>query len=106
MRKEIDPLLLRVVTQYFSGDVRVCELESAGTSLDVHVSRPTNEEWIIEAHSNHASDAVVISGRGSTRAEALSAVAASWIAQPTALGLRHFDWKAVGDVLRSVNAID
>ena len=106
MRKEIDPHLLRVVTQYFRGDVRVCELESGGAPLDVHVSRATSVEWVIEAHSNHTSDAVVISGRGSTRADALRAVATSWTAQATALDLRTFDWKAVGDILRSVNAVD
>ena len=106
MKPPIDPLRLRVVNQYFSGDVRVCELEGGGAPLDVHVSRPTDGEWVIEAHSNHASDAVVISGRGATRAEALGVVAASWDEQATALALRKFDWKAVGDVLRAVNAVD
>jgi hypothetical protein len=94
------------MTQYWNGEVRVCELENAGTLLDVHVSRPTNAEWLIEAHSNHTSEAIVISGRGSTSAEALGAVAASWGAQAAALQLRSFDWKVVGDVLRSVNLVD
>jgi hypothetical protein len=106
MRKEIDTKALRIMTQYWSGSVRVCELERAGDLLDVHVSQPTNDEWLVEAHSNHASDAVVVTGRGATRAAAFSALASAWTAQATNLGLREFDWKTIGDVLRSVSAID
>jgi hypothetical protein len=97
---------LRVVMQYWRGDVRVCEIECAGQTLDIHISRPASGDWIAEAHSDHSDQAVVIVGSGSSRSAALLDLAAGWSEKAPALGLHTFDWKAVADVLRRVNASD
>ena len=97
---------LRVVTQYWRGDVRVCEIECAGQTLDIHMSRPDSGDWVAEAHSDHSDKAVVIVGSGSSRSAALLDLAALWSEKAAALGLHAFDWKAVAEVLRRVNASD
>jgi len=97
---------VRVATQYWKGDVRVCEIECAGQILDIHISRPADGDWIAEAHSDHSEQAVVIVGSGSSRSAALLALAAGWSEKGPALGLHAFDWKAVAEVLRRVNASD
>lgn len=100
------PVGLRVATQYFKGDVRVCEIECAGQILDIHISQKTSGEWTAEAHSDHSDAAIVIVGSGSSRSAAMLALAAAWTEQAPMLGLHAFDWKAVADALRSVNASD
>jgi hypothetical protein len=97
---------LRVVTQYWRGEVRVCEIECAGHTLDIHMSRPTSGDWVAEAHSDHSDQAVVIVGSGSSRSAALLDLATGWSEKAPALGLHDFDWKAVAEVLRRVNASD
>jgi hypothetical protein len=47
----------------------------------------------------------VITGWGSTRAEALSEAIRSWTAEAPALGLPVFDWKIVTDALTAVRAV-
>jgi hypothetical protein len=87
----------------------VYEIECEGSAVDLHVSHggapddPT--DWLIEARSNHSADAVVISERGPTRADALRGVSRAWSEQALFLGLPHFDWDAVTRVLVAVRAI-
>ena len=107
--KESKPTGPRVITQYWKGQVRVCELESSGVTLDIHISRNQTSvaaEWLIEVRSNHTEQAVAVEGRGSTRAAALLAAANAWGEQGPELGLGTFDWPAVADALRAVHAMD
>ncbi|HEY3495461.1 MAG TPA: hypothetical protein VGK73_12280 [Polyangiaceae bacterium] len=100
---------LRIVTQYWRGDVRVCELENAGNTLDVHISRcdgQDDREWIVEVRNGRTDAAVCVSERGTTRATALVAAASAWVARGPALGLRSWDWDAVARALKAVDAID
>ena len=97
---------LKVATQYWKGDVRVCEIECAGQILDIHMSQPASGDWIAEAHSDHSDQAVVMVGSGSSRSAALLELAAAWSEKAPALGLHAFDWKAVTEALRRVNASD
>jgi hypothetical protein len=100
---------LRIVTQYWRGNVRVCELENAGNILDVHISpceSQGNGEWLVEVRSGHTDAAISIAERGTTRASALIAAASSWVKDGPALGLRSWDWDAVTRALRAVQAID
>jgi hypothetical protein len=100
---------LRIVMQYWRGDVRVCELESGGDTLDVHISRceePGNLEWLVAMRSGRTEAAVSIAERGTTRANALLAATSSWAARGSALGFRPWDWDAVTRALKAVQAID
>jgi hypothetical protein len=96
---------MKIMNQYFRGDVRVCELESAAGVIDVHVSRSADTSWQVEVHSKRSADAVVIVGSGATSAAALSAAATEWAAQADYLGLKVFDWKSVTEALYLVQAI-
>jgi hypothetical protein len=98
---------LKVVTQYWRGRVRVCELEKEGKLLDLRISRVDDSNaWDICAQSGRADGAHVFSKRGNTRSAALSAIATSWTAEAPALGLPAFDWDAVATALRAVNAVE
>lgn len=100
---------LRIVTQYWRGNVRVCELENAGNMLDIHISHSESRgggEWLVEVRSGHTDAAVSIAERGTTRASALVAAANSWVTQGPSLGLRSWDWDAVTRALKAVQAID
>jgi hypothetical protein len=97
---------MKVTTQYWKGDVRVCELEAAGRILDIHMSRSENQDWIAEAHADRSADGVVIVGTGGSRSAALRAVAVAWAEKASTLGLQEVDWNVVTDALRGVNAAD
>ena len=105
--KEPEGPKLKVITQYWRGRVRVCELEKEGKLLDLRISRvDEGSDWNISAQSGHAETAHVFSEHGSTRVAALSAIALTWTAQAPALGLPSFDWDAVAVALRAVNAVE
>jgi hypothetical protein len=98
--------------QYHSRNAMVYELETAGVMLDVHVSsEPSGAsvdaagQWLVGAQSSRDRDAVVISERAATRAEALRLVGQTWTACASSRNLPTFDWTAVEKVLLSVRAI-
>jgi hypothetical protein len=109
MRAEPKSQALHVTTQYFRGDIRICELEVAGALLDVFISKNgppgSSTAWRVEARDSRADGAVSIAESSATRAEALLAVARAWSERGPELGLRGFDWLAVGNLLKSVSAI-
>lgn len=106
MPAPIDPLATRVTMQYWKGNVRICELECSGRSLDIRMQQSETERWVFEAHADRSADPVVIAGSGDTRSAALTDLATSWSTQAAALGLYRFDWDAVAAVLRTVNVIE
>ena len=97
---------LRVATQYWRGDARVCELVCTGQTLDIHISPPTADGWTAEGHSKHGDAAIVLVGRGASRSAALHDLGEVWTRNAGELGLIRFDWKDVANVLRNVKAID
>ncbi len=97
---------LRVATQYWRGNARVCELVGTGHMLDIHITPPTDDGWILEGHSSHGDAAIVLVGRGASRSAALHDLGETWTRNAGELGLVRFDWKDVANVLRNVKAID
>lgn len=106
MAAPIDPTVLRVTMQYWKGNVRICELECSGRSLDIRVQQSDTDRWLFEAHSDRSAAPVIIAGSGDTRSAALTDLATSWSSQAAALGLFRFDWDAVAALLRTVNVIE
>ena len=106
LRPENGEGAMRVATQYWRGDARVCELASAGHTLDIHISPPTDEGWVAEGHSRHGEGAIVLVGRGASRSAEVHDLGEVWTRNAGELGLVRFDWKEVADVLRNVKAID
>jgi hypothetical protein len=106
MAAPIDPTALRVTMQYWKGNVRICELECSGRSLDIRVRQSETERWLFEAHSDRSAAPVIIAGSGDTRTAAFTDLATSWSSQAAALGLFRFDWDAVALLLQTVNVIE
>ena len=110
---EVEPAAPRIVMQYFRGDILVCEMRCAGTSLHVHISHTSrdgtgdgSDGWRIEAHGKVSDEEVVISESRTTRSAALHAVGDAWNTRGAELGLSTFDWDAVAVALRTVRAIE
>jgi len=95
--------------QYRSGAGKVFELELAGRMLDVHVTprddSDPSDHWQITARDSRSAGAIVISGTGATRGEALERVSRAWVAQVLEHKLTPFDWVAVTSTLQTIRAI-
>jgi hypothetical protein len=100
---------LRIIIQYSKGEVRLCELESGGDTLDIRISRREGtgvKEWVVEVQNGPAKPTVTISERGTTRANALLAAGSAWAARGSALGLPRWDWDGVARALKAVQVIE
>lgn len=107
-----EPNALRITMQYHSRNGMVYELERAGVTLDVHVapdqageSFDAVSQWRVGAQASRDQDAVVITERAATRAEALRRVGETWTACAHTRNLPIFDWSAVEKVLLAVRAL-
>jgi hypothetical protein len=101
----VDPTDMKVTTQYFRKEVRICELACASGVLEIHISQPASADWVVEVHRSRDVGAVVITGSGTTSAAALTAAATEWAVQAPHLGLGVLNWKSVTDALHAVQAI-
>jgi len=104
-----DTAALKIVTQYWRGNTRVCELAAREQRLDIYISSHAGEvggRCSVEARNGPNDGAVRIRQEASTRSEALLAVAHDWCSQARALGLPTHDWEIVTAALRAVGAID
>jgi len=100
--------------QYHRRNGTVYELERAGVTLDVHVSPDQDPastsaadsgKWMVGAQSSREQDAVVITERAATRAEALRLVGETWTACALSRNLPQVDWSSVEKVLLAVRAL-
>jgi len=101
---------LRITNQFHSKGGMAYDLKCEGVRLTLLVTaRTRNEdpgEWHIEARGTRSAEEVaVISEWGSTRGDALRAVARSWADAVQTQALRVFDWEAVASMLSSVRAL-
>lgn len=104
-----DTAALKIVTQYWRGNTRVCELATREQRLDLYISgaKPENGgRCSVEARNGPKDDAARICQEAATRSEALLAVAHDWRSQARELGLPTHDWELVATALRAVGAID
>jgi hypothetical protein len=89
----------------------VYDLRGAAGRLTLRVTGRGGEddgpptEWRIEASTSIAPDAVIVSERGATRAEALRAVGRAWDEKRVASNLPSFDWELVARALAAVRAL-
>jgi hypothetical protein len=105
MTKAAQPEKLRITDQYRrrpSG--RVCEIDSFGAKLSVHVWELDPEEpgWRVEAHTGTGSTAIVVGRSARTSAEALRDVGATWTAERRS---PDFDWENIRTLLASVRMV-
>jgi hypothetical protein len=95
----------QITVQYRSRGGMIYELEGPSGSVALHVVRSAPEaspvEWVVKAGPD-LSGSSVVQGRGSTAAEALSAVSDAWRCHIPALV--PVDWEAIVHELRRVRA--
>ncbi|HET7539595.1 MAG TPA: hypothetical protein VFK05_06980 [Polyangiaceae bacterium] len=104
-----DTAALRIVTQYWRGNTRVCEFATREQRLDIYIASHGGEvggRCSVEARNGPNDGAARIRQEASTRSEALFAVALDWRSRTRELGLPSHDWELVTAALRAVGAID
>jgi hypothetical protein len=110
MKPEVDEGTVRITQQFRARDAMVYDLRGSAGRLTLRVSGRGGDEgppteWRIEACTSSSPDAVVVSEKGATRAEALSAVGRSWTEKRLAGNLPTFDWESVARAMAAVRAI-
>ena len=105
MTKAVEPDKLRITDQYRRRPTgRVCEIDSFGSKLSVHIWELDPEEpgWRVEAHTGTGDNAVVVGRSARTSAEALRDVGATWAAERRS---PSFDWENIRTLLASVRMV-
>lgn len=103
--KSAQPDRLRITDQYRRLPIgRVCELDSLGTRLSVHVwdQEPPAPRWRVEVRIGSGDDAVVVGHCAGTRAEALRHLAEAWVGERRR---PSFDWEGITALLASVRIV-
>jgi hypothetical protein len=105
MTKAAQPEKLRITDQYRRRPTgRVCEIDSFGAKLSVHIWELEPEEpgWRVEAHTGTGPSAVVVGRSARTSEEALRDVGATWAAERRT---PSFDWETIRTLLVSVRMV-
>jgi hypothetical protein len=110
MTPESDKETIRITQQFRARDAMVYDLRGAAGRLTLRITGRGGEvgpptEWNVEASTSSSPDAVIVSERGATRAEALHAVSRSWNEKRLASNLPTFDWESVARAMAAVRAI-
>jgi hypothetical protein len=110
MKPEVDADTIRITQQFRARDAMVYDLRGSAGRLTLRITgrgwgRRAADEWRIEASTSSSPDAVVVSERGATRAEALCAVGSAWNEKRLASNLPRFDWESVARAMAAVRAI-
>jgi hypothetical protein len=100
----------RITNQFRKRDAMVYDLSCDSVRLTIEVTQRRNDdglgEWTLHAHAaRQGAEKAAIEEPGLTRNEALRAVARSWTAKQSALGLPEVDWEAVSAAMQGVRAI-
>jgi hypothetical protein len=100
---------VRITNQFRKRQAMVYDLSCDDVRLTLEVtSRESADglgEWHVEAFARHAPEKPTIDEPGTTRREALSAVARAWAAKRGTYGFPPLDWDAVAEALVAVRAI-
>jgi hypothetical protein len=100
---------VRITNQFRKQQAMVYDLscEDVRLTLEITSREPVDgqEQWHVEAFARQAPEKPTIDEQGTTRSEALRAVARSWAAKQGTFGFPTLDWDAVADALVAVRAI-
>jgi hypothetical protein len=100
---------LRITQQFRSGRAMVYDLKDKVSRLTLRISERQSasepDDFRVDAATGNGPGAIVITGWGATRADALRAAARSWSDGLMETGLPAFDWEAVARALSAVRAV-
>jgi hypothetical protein len=99
----------KITDQFRSRTGFVYDLRCDGSKLTLFIA-PTEQpsdagQWMVEARMSHSPEMLVIAKHGTTRREALRAMAQWWRSKERELGLPKVDWEAVEKALTQVRAL-
>ena len=99
----------KITDQFRSRSGFVYDLRCDGANLTLFIApaeQPSDAgDWRVEARTSHSPEMVVFAEHGTTRREALRAVAQWWRSKERELGLPKVDWEAVEKALTQVRAL-
>jgi hypothetical protein len=100
---------LRITQQFRSGRAMVYDLKDKVSRLTLRISERQSPsepgDFRVDAATGTAPEALVVTGWGATRADALRDAARSWSEGRIRTGLPAFDWEAVAQALSAVRAV-
>lgn len=98
------PPRVKIVQQFRERGNMAYDLDCAGVPLTLRIFEEEGSRWRIDARSTEAADAIVVAGRGTTRAEALGDVVQRWN-ERTDARVAPLDGEGLVTALRAVRAI-
>src|SRR5271165_3837726 len=106
MHKDTPRPSVRITNQFRKRQAMVYDLSCDDVRLTLEVTPRDSEdglgEWRVEAFARQAPEKPTIDEPGTTRSEALQAVARSWVAKRGTFGFPTLDWDAVAEALLAV----
>ena len=109
MAKETPRPSVRITNQFRKRQAMVYDLSCEDVRLTLEVtsrdSADGSGEWHVEAFARQAPEKPTIDEPGTTRSEALHAVARSWAAKRGSFGFPALDWEGVAQAMLAVRAI-
>lgn len=98
---------VKIVQQFRERTNMTYDLDCSGLPLTLRVfpTDPEGTQWRIEARSTDAVDAVVITGAGVTRRDALTEVVRVWNEREATSTVRPLDGEALMTAMRDVRAV-
>jgi hypothetical protein len=109
MAKDKPRPLVRITNQFRKRQAMVYDLTCDEVRLTIEVTARDNEdglgEWSVGAHARQSPEKPTIDEPGTTRSDALRAVARAWAAKQGGFGFPALDWDAVAEALLAVRAI-
>ena len=108
MKPEVDAPI-RITQQFRSGQAMVYDLRDKIGRLTLRLSQRQSDtdpgDYRFDASTGTGPEAIVVTGWGATRADALRDAALSWSKVRVRSGLPAFDWDVVTRVLSAVRAV-
>jgi hypothetical protein len=107
--KPVEEAALRITQQFRSGRAMVYDLRDKVSRLTLRISERQSAtepgDFRVDAATGNGPEAIVITGWGATRADALGDAARSWAEGRVRTGLPAFDWESVTRALSAVRAV-
>lgn len=107
--KAQDDAAIRITQQFRSGRAMVYDMRDKVSRLTLRISERQSPsepgDFRVEAATGTGVEALVVTGWGTSRVDALRDAARSWSEDRVRTGLPAFDWEAVERALGAVRAV-
>ena len=106
MANDVKKPVVRITGQFRSGNGMVYDFICNDVRIAISVAPSTpDDQWNAEAIAKQVPAPAPLHGVGSSRGEAITALAATWMSKNGAEGAPWLDWSAIRECLAAVKAI-